>query len=242
MKLRILVLLVIIQVSAFMAYAQTTEFTYQGSLKDGSFLASGSYDFESRLFDVQVGGTQQGPTIQAFTVQVTNGIFTQGLNFGNQFPGTSRFLNIAVRPAGAGTYTQLAQRQPITSTPYAIRSTNSTSADTATTATNALNLGGVAASQYVVTTDPRLSDERSPTAGSTNYIQNTTALQASSNFNISSNGYVGGNLGIGTTDPQLRVFANRRRDYFRFICRRHQCANRRLVRHKDKSPASFFHQ
>ncbi len=35
-------------------------------------------------------------------------------------------------------------------------------------------------------------------AGSANYIQNGTALQAGSNFNISGNGLIGGNLGIGT--------------------------------------------
>lgn len=38
-------------------------------------------------------------------------------------------------------------------------------------------------------------------SGSTNYIQNGTALQASSNFNISGNGIIGGNLGIGTAAP-----------------------------------------
>ena len=32
-------------------FGQTTEFTYQGSLKKGSAPANGSYDFEFRLFD-----------------------------------------------------------------------------------------------------------------------------------------------------------------------------------------------
>lgn len=35
--------------------------------------------------------------------------------------------------------------------------------------------------------------------GSTNYIQNSTTLQSSSNFNISGNGFLGGSLGIGTS-------------------------------------------
>jgi hypothetical protein len=64
----------------------------------------------------------------------------------------------------------------------------------ATTASNALNLGGVAAGQYVVTTDPRMADARNPLPGSTNYIRNTGVQQASSSFNISGNGTAGGTL------------------------------------------------
>jgi hypothetical protein len=94
----------------------------------------------------------------------------------------------------------LTPRQPVTSTPYAVRSASSANADTATnatnasTATNATQLGGIAASQYVQTGDSRLSDARTPTAGSGNYIQNTTTQQATTNFNISGNGTVGGLL------------------------------------------------
>src|SRR5207237_5785583 len=47
----------------------------------------------------------------------------------------------------------------------------------------------------------RLSDARQPTAGSSNYIQNTTLPQGTSNFNISGNGVIGGNVGIGTATP-----------------------------------------
>ena len=47
-------------------------------------------------------------------------------------------------------------------------------------------------------------------AGSSNYIQNTASQQASSNFNISGNGIVGGNVGIGTAAPsqKLQVVGN----------------------------------
>jgi hypothetical protein len=71
-------------------------------------------------------------------------------------------------------------------------------------ATNATQLGGVAANQYVVTTDSRLSDARPPTAGSLNYIQNGTSPQAG-NFNISGNGTVGNNL---TVNAGLNVGGN----------------------------------
>ena len=65
----------------------------------------------------------------------------------------------------------------------------------ASTATNATQLGGVVASQYVLTGDARLSDARTPLAGSTSYIQNQNAgPQSASNFNISGNGTAGGTL------------------------------------------------
>ncbi len=65
------------------------------------------------------------------------------------------------------------------------------------TVSNATNLGGTAASQFVQTTDSRLSDARTPTAGSADYIQNTTTQQSGS-FNISGSGTVGGTLTANT--------------------------------------------
>ena len=170
---------------AIQTFAQSTSFTYQGSLKTGGIDANGSHDFEFALFDVAGGGAQLGSTITQSSVTVTNGIFAVSLDFGNQFPGANRFLEIRVRQTGGGGFTTLTPRQPVASTPYAIKSTTS---DAATTATNATQLGGIAASQFVQTADPRLSDARPPTAGSTNYIQNTTSLQSLSNFNISGTG------------------------------------------------------
>ena len=38
------------------ATGQTTEFTYQGSIKDGGTAANGNYDFEFALFDLLAGG------------------------------------------------------------------------------------------------------------------------------------------------------------------------------------------
>src|SRR5438067_190764 len=183
--------------------AQTSSFTYQGRLTDGGTAANGNYDLQFALFDSLSGGAQVGSTQTISTVAVSNGVFTVSLNFGaNAFPGANRFLEISARPTG-GSFTLLTPRQQVTSTPYAIRSANASSADTATNATNATNaatatnatqLGGVAASQYVQTNDSRLSDARTPTPGSSNYIQNASAQQSSSNFNISGNGAAGGTL------------------------------------------------
>lgn len=180
------------------AYAQGTAFTYQGRLQDGGIAANGSYDFQFTLWDAPIGGMQQPQpvpmTVTRTGVQVSNGVFTTQLDFGgSSFPGADRYLEISVRVASSGSFTTLLPRQQITGTPYAIRSTSAATADTATnatnatTATNATQLGGVAAGQYVLTGDPRLSDARPPTAGSTNYIQNTGNQQAA-NFNISGTG------------------------------------------------------
>jgi hypothetical protein len=197
-KLFLVVSAILIVVNSTLA--QTTSFTYQGKLTDGSNPASGTYDFQFALFDSLSGGTQIGSTLTLAGTSVTGGAFTVQLDFGvNAFPGANRFLETSVRPAGGGAFTVLTPRQRITSTPYAIRSTTSTSAD------NAAQLGGVTASQYVQTNDSRLSDPRSPTPGSSNYIQNTASLQTNTNFNISGNGIVNGRIGVGTNSPVSKL-------------------------------------
>jgi hypothetical protein len=153
------------------AHAQTTEFTYQGSFKDGAGPANGNYDFEFKLFDLVSGGVQQGITLQRLNVPVVNGIFTVSLDFGvGTFPGASRFLDIGARTAGGGTFTGLIPRQKVNSAPYAVRSLNAATADS-------VAAGGIP-------------------AGSSNYIQNTAAPQSGSNFNITGNGTIGGNLTV----------------------------------------------
>jgi hypothetical protein len=202
--------------TAASAQAQTTSFTFQGRLQDGGTSANGSYDFQFTLWDSLSGGAQQPQpspvTVTKTNVPVTNGVFTVQLDFGaSAFPGADRFLETGVRLNGGGTFTILAPRQPISSTPYAIRSASASSADVATTATNATQLGGVDANQYVVTSDSRLSDPRAPTAGSSNYIQNTASQQASSNFNISGDGMAGGTLSgnIINASTQLNLAGSR---------------------------------
>lgn len=197
------------------AQAQTTEFTYQGSLKNGASPASGNHDFEFLLYDAILGGTQLGSTISVNNVPVTDGVFSVKLNFGNQFSGANRFLEIRVRQSGQGGITILAPRQLINSTPYSVKSLN---ADNATTAVNATQLGGISANQFVLTGDARLSDDRNPLPNSANYIQNTTSQQTSSNFNISGTGnadifnaatayYVDGRRALTASLGQASVFA-----------------------------------
>jgi len=181
-----------ILVAATAVSGQTSTFTYQGRLTDGGQAVTGNYDFQFALWDSASGGTQMGSTLTVSTVAVSNGAFSVTLDFGaSSFNGAGRFLEISARPVSSGAFTLLSPRQQVTATPYAIRSANASFADNATnagTATNATQLGGVAAGQFVQTSDLRLTDARTPTAGSTNYIQNATSQQDSTNFNISGAG------------------------------------------------------
>lgn len=217
--------------------AQTTAFSYQGSLKDGANPANGSFQMQFKLFDALAGGTQIGLTINDVAITAVQGHFSARLDFGaNALNGANRFLEIGVRRNSGESYVTLSPREQIASAPYSVRTLSSVSADAlssvcvgcvqdaninsvsgtkvtgtvasatnAATATNSTQLGGVAASQFVQTNDARLTDARNPLPGSGNYIQNGTGLQTASNFNISGNGFFGGNVGIGTTTPGYRL-------------------------------------
>ncbi|HEX7294412.1 MAG TPA: tail fiber domain-containing protein [Pyrinomonadaceae bacterium] len=143
-----LVVLLTIIFTASAVVSQTTSFTYQGRLTEGGSAANGNYDLQFGLFDSLSGGTQVGSTQTLNTVAVSNGVFTVSLDFGaNAFNGASRFLEISTRPSGGGSFTLLSPRQPITSTPYAVRSLNAATADnvpaaTIINATTQYNLNG----------------------------------------------------------------------------------------------------
>ena len=102
------------------AFAQGTAFTYQGQLNDGATPANGNYDFQFYLRDAAAGGNPVGATNTSSALGVTNGLFTVTLDFGNQFPGADRWLEIGVRTNGAANFVTLALRQKLTPTPYAI--------------------------------------------------------------------------------------------------------------------------
>jgi hypothetical protein len=191
-------IILMVVLSAGATFGQTSGFTYQGRLTDGGMPANGNYDLQFALFDAVDGTNQIGQTKIVSSVAVSGGVFTVALDFGaSAFPGANRFLEISARPSGAAAFTLLTPRQPLTSTPYAVRSVNASTADTAT---NAQQLAGVAASQYVKTDDARLSDARDPRAGNSNYVQNSTNQQAGTNFNISGNGTVNGLLSGNTVN------------------------------------------
>jgi PBP1b-binding outer membrane lipoprotein LpoB len=195
-------LLSIITFSAVTCLAQTSAFTYQGRLASSGAPASGAYQFEFKLFDASTGTNQIGAT-QTLVATVQNGSFSTQLDFGAAaFPaGADRWLEISVRANGSGdSYRVLSPRQQVSSVPFAVRSL------TATNAENATSLAGVAAGNYVQTSDARLSDARTPTAGSGDYIQNLPGIgQQSGSFNISG----GGTANILNARSQFNLNGNR---------------------------------
>jgi len=120
------------------AAAINTAITYQGVLKDGAQAANGSYDLRFRLFDDPAAGTQLGETIAA-GVAVQDGQFAVPLDFGaGAFSSQAVWLEIAVSPAGAGTYETLSPRQAITPAPLALGLPNVTT----NPATGRVSIGG----------------------------------------------------------------------------------------------------
>ena len=97
-----------------------TAFTYQGRLTDGGIPANGVYDFGFELQDAPLSGNQIA-AIYVQDVQVTDGLFTAELDFGQVFDGTALWLKILVRPGNStGGYTALAPLQSLTASPYAL--------------------------------------------------------------------------------------------------------------------------
>jgi hypothetical protein len=122
----------------YSVFAQTTAFSYQGSLNVGGVPANGSFDLQFKMFDSVSGGTQQGSTVTKNAVAVANGLFAVTLDFGaSVFPGADRFLEISAQTAGGAGFTTLSPRSPVLSTPYSIQSVSSNTAGTAAFATSA---------------------------------------------------------------------------------------------------------
>src|SRR5258706_4907750 len=106
--------------AGFSALAQGTIFTYQGRLDFQGVPASGTYDRTFVLYGTDTGGTALAGTLTNTATAVTNGLFTVPIDFGNQYDGSPRWLEIAERTNGGGAFTTLAPRQQLTATPYAI--------------------------------------------------------------------------------------------------------------------------
>lgn len=106
--------------------AQESAFTYQGRLDASGAPANGSYDLQFTLygFNPVIGYyVVAGPVTNAATT-VSNGLFATTLDFGEQFTGAARWLEIAVRTNGGGALFTLSPRQPLTPAPYAITAGN----------------------------------------------------------------------------------------------------------------------
>jgi len=131
-----------------------TAFTYQGQLQRGGAPASGSFDFRFKLFDASSGGAQIGGDALRPAVAVSNGLFTVNLDFGaTAFGGSARFLQIEVRPAGAGAYTLLTPRQEMKPQPHALFAATAANAANATNAAHATNADNAANAAHAANAD-----------------------------------------------------------------------------------------
>ena len=197
------------------AFAQGNAFTYQGRLTSGANGANGSYDLTFALFNVSSGAGQVGGTLTNTATAVSNGLFTVTLDFGANFPGADRWLEIAVRTNGAGTFTNLAPRQKITPTPYAITASNLTGTLPAAQLSGNLPAGSLAGTYgSAVTLNNAANSFTGNGTGLTNVNASTLGGLSSSNF-----WRTGGNAGttpgpqfLGTTDNlpvEIRVNGQR---------------------------------
>jgi hypothetical protein len=101
-------------------------FTYQGQLRNAGQLVNGPVDLRITLWDADVAGGQVGSANTFNAMQLNDGRFACGLNFGNAaFDGSNRWIQVEFRnPAGTGQYQALTPRDKITATPYALYALN----------------------------------------------------------------------------------------------------------------------
>jgi len=100
------------------AAAVGTSFTYQGQLIANGAPADGVCNLQFGLFAAANGGAALA-TVGPLAVSVDNGLFTVGLDFGGNFSGADRWLEITAACLGNASQV-LAPRQPITAAPYAL--------------------------------------------------------------------------------------------------------------------------
>jgi hypothetical protein len=97
----------------------STTFTYQGELRKDGAVLSGTCEMAFRLYDDATGGNQVGSPITR-SVAVSDGLFTQALDFGSgAFSGDARWLGIVVECPGDAGFTDLGH-QALTAAPQAL--------------------------------------------------------------------------------------------------------------------------
>ncbi len=100
----------------------TTAFTYQGQLKSDGAPLDDTCDFLFSIWTASQDGVQVGSAASAPGIGVVNGLFQAQVDVGVEaFSGEEIWLQVALRcPSGAGAFTTLAQRQPVTAAPFAL--------------------------------------------------------------------------------------------------------------------------
>ena len=172
-------------------FAQTSVFTYQGSLGSNGAPTSGLFDFQFTLYDSTASTNPVGGPVTNAPLAVSNGLFTASLDFGaGAFDGSERWLQVGVRAFGdTNAYVSLSPRQLLTATPYALRAAKYSGPVAAATLTgtiadsqlstnvallnsNVTFTGSVTAAQFLgdgggLTNVPATNPDYTPTGGGT---------------------------------------------------------------------------
>ena len=139
-KLTMIIALLAFSMGIVSAAPLGTAFTYQGRLTDGANVASGNYDLRFTIYDAVTNGVREAATTNA-GVMVANGLFTTLIDFGRGPNDASAvWLEVAARTNGAGAFTQLNPRQPLTPAPFAFYALMASNAVLAGVASNLLGV------------------------------------------------------------------------------------------------------
>src|SRR5581483_5863172 len=197
------------------AHAQGTAFTYQGRLASGGSAANGTYDLTFALYDStnSPGILFAGPVTNA-AVAVAGGLFTVALDFGNQFDGSPRWLQISVRTNGAAGFTPLNPRQPLTPSPYAILAQSATGIPGLSIQQNSSDAPNIIAGSPVNYISNGVVGATIAGGGTTNYFGATYSNSVSVDFGVVSGGYLntisgpgaGGTIGGGFLNKAVGSF------------------------------------
>ena len=121
MKTKALLLSLVIACCGTKAFAQGTDFTYQGYLTDNGGPANGVYDLQFTVYNALAVGATVGATTTVNDLAITNGLFTTELDFGaNVFAGEASWLDIAVSTNNGQSFVTLLPRVRVAPTPNAI--------------------------------------------------------------------------------------------------------------------------
>jgi hypothetical protein len=127
MKVSTIPLLAALALFVFQATSrsQTSTFNYHGRLNVSGEPANGSFDVRFTLYPAVGSGSIVTTPLTNTAVSVSNGLFTVALDFGSSvFDGSERWLEVAARTNGTGSFTALTPRQQIVSAPYATQARN----------------------------------------------------------------------------------------------------------------------